>query len=174
MGNEQKITTDKAWKILFTRHDIVSRVSANGFLKPFSFCFRVPILSGSNRPPTAPVRRISTARRRQSFYPHCEGVYLRLPSSPALPYPVSATVVESSRAYFPRYTRPLPGQYLIRPFRHAFFRPPRFNLDCMPISKSLRQTPPLTPMFTPIDGRVGRRSIVYPYMPPPFRRQSLT
>jgi hypothetical protein len=33
MGNGQKITIDKAWKILFTKHDIISRVSANGFFK---------------------------------------------------------------------------------------------------------------------------------------------
>jgi hypothetical protein len=31
MGNGQKITIDKAWKILFAKHDIVSKVSANGF-----------------------------------------------------------------------------------------------------------------------------------------------
>jgi hypothetical protein len=49
----------------------------------------------------------------------------------------------------------------------------RFNPDYAPISKSLRQTPPLTPVFTPIDGRVGRRSIVYRDMSAPFRRQSL-
>jgi hypothetical protein len=33
MGNGQKITIDKAWKILFTKHDIVSKVSTNGFFK---------------------------------------------------------------------------------------------------------------------------------------------
>jgi hypothetical protein len=33
MLNDDKITTDKAWKILFEKHDIVSKVSANGFFK---------------------------------------------------------------------------------------------------------------------------------------------
>jgi hypothetical protein len=33
MGNGQKITIDKAWKILFVKHNIVSRVSVNGFFK---------------------------------------------------------------------------------------------------------------------------------------------
>jgi hypothetical protein len=33
MTNDNKITIDKAWKILFEKHDIVSKVSVNGFFK---------------------------------------------------------------------------------------------------------------------------------------------
>jgi hypothetical protein len=33
MENDNKITIDKAWKILFEKHDIASKVSANGFFK---------------------------------------------------------------------------------------------------------------------------------------------
>jgi hypothetical protein len=109
-----------------------------------TLCSRVPMASGSARP--------SILRRYRA--------YLRVPSSPPLSYPPSdAGPLSAPVALYARSNTPCSA--------------PRFNPDYAPISKPLQRTPPFTTVFTPVDERIERRFIAYPYMPPPFRRQSL-
>lgn len=100
MGNEQKITIEKAWKILFEKHDIVSKVSADGSFKikaseintvkearlmaKFDQSSQLPDVFRSNNLSILPISRgeyiIGPFQTHEKvIYPRCKPAFVKVP-----------------------------------------------------------------------------------------------